>query len=450
MKQLIKYFNSDKEKTRRANSKKAWDIYDGEIGKYVKDYVKQLLNLSPDELNQIPIVSSLNIAKSVVKELTGLYKNKTERTFFFNNESSMANDLLDDYYKKLKVNSVMLEINRAIEYEGDVHIGILPDKKGRLRVKVLKGYSLSVLEGSDETIYIIPAKFTHGGKIVDGFELWSETALVRTDKDGNTLETEELDLPYSPVFKASGVSFSDNYWKKGDYSLADFTIQFNALMTDVGHTIHLQSFSQPVFTKSARSSNFEDDVRVGKTEVLVLNTSEEGTEDFRFVSPSGDISGALDYVTAISKMFAKTKDVDSSVILGNLNKEAYNSGIQRLLAMIEKYDRSIEYAPIMLEAEEKFFKAVMAWLDYKGELSYDDRDYLTVVHQKPSMVKTLSEQIADELALEDLGAQDRVETISKVTSMSLEESERVYVKNKKSFNEKESNDNAGADGQDTL
>jgi len=133
-------------------------------------------------------------------------------------------------------------------------------------------------------------------------------------------------------------------------------------------------------------------------------------------------------------MYAQTKGVNSDVILGGVNKESFNSGVQRLLAMVERYERSLEYASVMIQAESDLFNAIRAWLKYTG--AYDiGEDMINVEYKKPEAVKTLSEKIDDELKLESIGVQSRVETIAKVRGVPLSEAELIYDKNIKNSNQ---------------
>jgi len=425
---LVDFYKSTEEEARRSKSRKAWKIYDGDIHPYVAEYLQKILREDPEKIRELPVISSINVAKSVVNELTQLYKNSTKRDFLFEQGEDEKKDFYGELYRTLKVDNAMLEVNRAVEYERQVHVGLLPDGEN-FKIRIFRNSEISYING----FYIFEiSEVNKNGNVVKAYEAWSKDVFIKLDENGKVIESTELNLDYSPIFKVSGTSFDGSYWRTPDYSLADFTIQFNAILTDIGHTVHLQSFSQPFLKKIAGSNDSE--LTSGKTEVMVLNKINGETEEFGYVTPSTDIQGCLNFVKTISQMYAQTKGVNSDVILGGVNKESFNSGVQRLLAMVERYERSLEYASVMIQAESDLFNAIRAWLKYTG--AYDiGEDMINVEYKKPEAVKTLSEKIDDELKLESIGVQSRVETIAKVRGVPLSEAELIYDKNIKNSNQ---------------
>lgn len=383
----------------RLNATYAEEIYNGEIEKYLRKYLKQILEVCNKDLNSTPLMYDVNVCKSVIDKNAILYKNKLEREFV--NASDEQEALLLSVYDDLKINNLALKINRLVKLLGSV---------------------LVIYDGDEVELYTKKDYL----KINDGLFLFKnlkvgENLFTVTGDIGaeiNYINSKKQIIKTDIFVSYFEVSTFEN---SIDLGLPSYTVSINASLTDVKNTVHHQAFAQPYIKTNAENVPTER-ISVGKSEVVHLKTSADGSaEEFGFISPNANISGAIDYIKIEASLFAQSRGLSMNDIIGSESRKSFTSALDRLLSMTDDYKNAIEDMGFMYDFEKKMFNAIK----YFNNIS-DDVE-LSVTYYEPEMIKSLDEKIKENLELEKIGAQTRQQTIAKIKDIPIEQVEVLDV-----------------------
>lgn len=383
----------------RLNATYAEEIYNGEIEKYLRKYLKQILEVCNKDLNSTPLMYDVNVCKSVIDKNAILYKNKLEREFI--SASDEQESLLSSVYDDLKINNLALKINRLVRLLGSVLV-IYDGEEVELYTK--KDY----LKVNDDLFLFKNLKVGENLFTINS-DIGAEISYVNAKK-----QIIKTDI-FVSCFEVS--TFENSI----DLGLPSYTVSINASLTDVKNTVHHQAFAQPYIKTNAENVPTER-ISVGKSEVVHLKTSADGSsEEFGFISPNANISGAIDYIKVEASLFAQSRDLSMSDIIGSESRKSFTSALDRLLSMTDDYKNAIEDMGFMYDFEKKMFNAI------KFFNNISDNVELSVTYYEPEMIKSLDEKIKENLELEKIGAQTRQQTIAKIKDIPLEQVEILEV-----------------------
>lgn len=367
------------------------DIYDGKIEAYLNAYLKQILEACNSDIAKIPKVYDLNICENIINKQASLYANPVKRLFInVNDEQSYY---LTDLYSKWKVSNIALDLNRRVRLLG-----------GALVLVDLFDGEIATISRADyidldlQVVFEFKGvRFVYDKESGDVFHFDKKRNLVKVDGE----------------FKVFEVA---THKKKIDSSLASFTVSLNASMTDIKNTVHHQAFAQPYVRGSENVDSLMERIDTGPTRPIVLKESIGGVkEEFGYITPNANITGAIEYIRTESSVFAQTRGLTSSEIMGGDAKRAYSSALERLLAMIDDNKTAVEDSDYMRLFEIEIFES------FKSVLGISDDASIAIEYYHPEMVKTKSEIVAENLELERIGAQDRTQTIANINGISRDE-----------------------------
>lgn len=397
-KDLIKTWTESKAK--RSLAEYVQDVYDGKIEKYLRNYLRKILEVCNRDLDSTPLIYDVNVCGAVVKKEAILYQYPVSREFL--NVSSAEQSFLKELYDKKKISNVALQINRLVRLLGSVLI-ILNQEK----IKVVsrknfiafdEWFLISTDLDSESEMPLEEKSFYAYNKEKD--------ELYLCDKKGKFSQIDSSDFVIFEIVKAEN---------KLDEGLASYTVSVNASLTDIKNTVHHQAFAQPYIMTNAENVPSER-VNVGKTELIHLKSSADGTkEEFGFITPNADIGGAIDYIKLEASLFAQSRGLAMNDIIGSESKRSFSSALDRLLSMTDDYKSAIEDKDYMIDFENNLFEGFSYLYGINSNAS------LSITYYKPEITRTISEEIDDNLKLESIGAQTRQETIAKIKDVSVSE-----------------------------
>jgi hypothetical protein len=175
---------------------------------------------------------------------------------------------------------------------------------------------------------------------------------------------------------------------------------------------------------------------------------EEGSEAqprFEFQSPRPDLSASLQLLHNYLNVFLTAEGLDPRTISGKSDGSKYTSGLDRLLAMLDKFEASRDDVDAFYKAEQDVFELVKLWLDAfagvtvaSGQVQPLNEDlrgaqipdgaYIEVNYAKPKSVQTnqeLEESVGRRL---ELGLISRAEAIMEVRMVGEEAAEEIMKK----------------------
>jgi len=181
---------------------------------------------------------------------------------------------------------------------------------------------------------------------------------------------------------------------------------------------------------------------VGPTYVLKLASDPSGQGqdmDFGFASPSADIAGALEHINSLISLFLTSNGVDPKTVSSSGESSNYASGVERLLALFQKFEASREDFELYKGVEKQLFVIMTAWLDVlkdtdmlddrftlKGNVDFKNID-MHVEFNKPQSVMSEQDKLVVIEKRRDLGLSSRVLDLMELKDMDREAAEALIA-----------------------
>ena len=220
-------------------------------------------------------------------------------------------------------------------------------------------------------------------------------------------------------------------------NVVDFTVEYAALNTEIAQILRQQGFSQAVLIGPQKFLESQREVKVGPNSIINLPVDlDEGSADFQFRTPGGSLSNALEYSQKVLAEFLACHGIDPKVI-SNESGNRYASGIERLLAMIERFEASKTDYNLFHQVEDKLFHLMHEWFNaaeftellddkYRMPRLADDID-INVEFRKPEGAQTQREKVEMQERLMDRGLASRVTAAMEIFSLSKEAAEEYIA-----------------------
>lgn len=455
---LINNIKSENNKARKQESYRASEISQGRIYQYVREYL--LNQLEPASVREMPIVSSINVQKAVVDKKAVIYKKKPER--FFTELNEVQEEIVELVYKDMQVDEKLNKSNKNFVYQ-DQSIGMIVPKNGKLIMRILKMHQIDVVPSLDDPetaeAYIISAfdrtLYTdyaserkdretatgHVGKskrssampdqdikvaeeyqyqkYIEKYIVWSNEYNFMMNGLGEiiNLETNETDgeiditnpIGMMPFFEISREKDFE-YFVRSSNTLSDFTIQFNASLSDLQNNCKMNGYSVAILKAP---SDIQPNAQViGASMLLKLPTDDPEKEvDFQFASPNSSIGEISDAIDKLLNYFVTSEGLGGNVVNARGENEKAQSGLDRYLMMLQKIEAHQDDFDMYKNAEHKIYELIKAWLNVlngsdqlknKYWVSLPEESSMTVKYHKPEMIETKAEKIATIRELIDL------------------------------------------------
>jgi len=450
---LIREIDSPENKDRKALSLRQYEIFNDRQHQYVLEYLRE--QFSEKTVKEMPVISSINLARRIVKQEASLYRTAPKRMFY-----DMPEDLavqLDTLYSDFGWNDKFQKGNEYFKLQQQTHIQWVLHR-GMLKPRILLAHHLDVVPLSDDPeqgeIYIVssfdkstylrhdrPTATGYRGVSYQGlsgmsdganqkigdpddyktkrkFYVWSPQYNFEMNADGVITSGPEVENPLNGTIPFVDVSASKDfeYWVRQGQSVSDFSIQFNGQISDVANVVRLQGWGQAVFTGS--EGMIPESLQIGPNYVirLPIDPNNNVPTDFKYVTPNADIEGSLNFLKMTLSMFMSSRGVDPKTISLDGTGQSFSSGLERLLSMISKFEASKEDMDSFRKAEMKSFEIIKAYSNaYAGSDLLTDKlttipenAWMQVQFAEPQLIQSEKEKL-DLISLKrDLGIQSRL------------------------------------------
>jgi hypothetical protein len=405
----------------------------------------------------MPIFGCINLTKRTAESEAGIYKVKPKRTFLNATEDQVK--VLNQVYEDLCIDDKMLRANQHLKVQEQTHLNIIVSN-GKLKIRNILNHQLDVVPSAEDPetgeCYIVSGfdKRQNSQSLIssDGvnqtigdkddedltrFSLWSNSFNFLMNKYGSLLSTEIdnkigmipfVELTYSKV---------NEYWLRSGTSLTDFTIQFNATLSDLSHIVRMQGFAQAFF--KGNINTIPELLTVGPNHIIKLGIDPNNPTDteFGFASPSPDLAGSIQFVEVLLSAFLTSRGLDPKLV--NTKSDAsksFSSGVERLLSMIDSFGPSKADFPIFETAEKRIFEIVKAYLNtYSGSnvLNYNSGTIpedvtLAIEFHEPQMIMTQSDKLDIIQKKTDLGLTTKLMSIKELYSLDDSQAQEMLTK----------------------
>lgn len=440
-------------------------VYKDIIMPFVEDYLKKFY--SPKTIKEMPIMAAVNLCRRIINQEASIYVDAPERRFVGVSEEQAIQ--LKKIYEDMKIDTIMLKANQYYRLQGEqIHVYITPNK-GKLKARVLLRHQIDAVprptDPEEADAYIISgfdrfyatSSATQQRDLPDGsrpyddninqkigdpddykssverFVWWSDELNFITDKNGNILSEEvENPLELKPIVDIASSKDSE-YWQKSGSAVTDYTIQYNAQITDLAHIMRMQGFAQAVISGPAEM--LPESLQIGTNSILRLPVDPNNpvATTFQFVSPNPDLAGSNQTVENILSAFLTSRGLDPKLVNQKGESKQFSSGLERLLSMIEQFKPSKRDYDVFMDAEKKIFEIVKAYIN--NMVPSDVLEYrmaqipqeatVEVKYQEPQMVVSEAERLAELQQMRELGVLSEVELIARARKVDLEQAEEI-------------------------
>ena len=381
---------------RKAKSFQEYEIYNGNINQYVEAYLED--QLSKRTVSKMPIISSIDICKRIADQEASVYKNSPMREFKEVSENDKM--ALDWVYQDCQADIKMMKSNRYFKLQAQSLVQvILKDSKIDLRILFPHNYDI-IPDANDpekpESIVISAFDrnlFTQGGnakntnnanyvvgnftdnvnqtnadkddykRSLDRYVVWSKEYNFVMDGNGIIVSGDDVNnalkvLPFVDI--ATDKDF--NYFVDKGSQLPNFAVQYNAALSDLANIVRLQGYSQAVLIGSKEA--MPEEVIVGPTTVLKIATdpNQPTQTDFKFVTPSPDLSGSIQFIEVLISNFLSSRGLSPATVSGKSQADKFTSGVDRFLALIDRFEATKQDFAVFDDAEMKIFEIIKAHL----------------------------------------------------------------------------------------
>lgn len=486
--QVIHDINSQENKNRKNISNRECRIYRGNLNQYVVEELRK--SFQQQTVNAMPIESNLNIAKRMCQEVASIYRTAPNREFV--DVTEKQKEVLDSVYSDTMANFKLLNANEYFVLQRQSMLQVFPHD-GKLKIRVLNPHHFDVITGDDpeEAIGVIISAFDNKYKehaetdnnhyrgtansnpdsvqvsdnidqvisdeddseaLKERYVIWTRKHMMPDgtecpalnficDGKGNILSQDV----YSPIDELPFIDISGmknfKYWVDENSGLADFTVKFNAVLSEIGMNIRNQAWSQAFLKASEKYLESIKDLEVGPTKIIFLpiDSDDPGADpEFGFASPGGDLKINLEYAQSLLSTFLTSNGLDPDVISNDGSSKIYNSGFERFLAQLQRFSASKQDIDTFHKVEQKLFKLVTMWHNVaKKDNLLDDKylaedftgkESLSVKYASPEAVQTKAEQVAYHQAMMESGLSSRVTAIMEIKNMTEDQAARYLKK----------------------
>lgn len=469
---LLVELNNENTKARKQWSQRSSEVQGGRIQQYVKENLEGQLNV--DSVKEMPIVSTINIQKSIVSKNATIYKKAPKRTF--SDVSETQQGVLDKIYKDMKLDTRLNKSNKNFIYQ-DQSIGMIVPKDGKLICRILKMHQIDaisdledpessngyIISAFDRTHYIQLSqdkaeKDTATGnegrsvrssaseltnektsdeyqfkKYTEKYIVWTKQYNFMMNGIGELIDPDtgladsSIDI-VSPLASEGIMPFFEvardkdfEYFVRPSNTLTDFTIQFNSQLSDLANNIKMNGYAVAVLT--SQSDQMPTSVTIGATMLLKLKYDNPDLKpDFKFASPDSKIAEISEAIDTFLNYFTTTEGGGSDIANSQGETQKFNSGLDRFIAMVSRIEAHQDDYESYRDAESDIYKLILAWnrvlknsnqLKSKYQLGLVSEDSeVSVVYNKPEMIQTETEKIDTmDKKINVLGTRSKVDAI---------------------------------------
>lgn len=470
---IVDEINSEENFSRKREHQKRFDVYRERQDIYLLQRLEREFN--PDTVRQMRKIFSVNLTGRIIDEMSSIYNQDPVREFGSYDKRQLRESELEqllNLYELCKVNQQLRKANQYYNLHDQCAIMVVPSKYGDLKVKAIPPLHYDVIPQSDDVekayAYILnvwdfdlhstvrswtnePTQLTSyrqndriDQKIADDndrkrtqeqYVVWTEdvhfTMNGKGEIIGELIENPIKRLPFVDVATEKDFQF---FVRRGT-SVVDFALDFGLILSDTANTIRLQNYSQAIMTSEKQPQNLV----VGPNHILwlPLDPNNPGaTPKFEFASPSPDISGSLEFAEMVLRMFLSSRGIDPATLSGE--SRVYGSGVERLLAMLDKFEATRSDFSLFNDIENNVFDLIKSWSNVYQSVSGDgelrpelkrgligDDVFLDVKFGEPSVVQSKSELEDSVIKLMTEGLMSRKEAIMQIRGVSEEVAEML-------------------------
>jgi hypothetical protein len=453
---IIEDIKAEENRARKRKSFKEFECYTDNLKKYVDEaIVKQF---SAKTKSMMPVVASINLVKRIVDQESSVYMEPPNRTFV-GSIDEQTEQQLEALYEEISFDTKALKAERIFNLQKQAHVYFrLVD--GKFLVQPIYAHNLDVVESetnpeiadayiisnfdktedvdSDQVNQIIADKDDYK-RSLERYTLWTKDYNFVFNGNGDIVgDQNDIENPLGivPIIDLA-LTKDFTYYVQDGSNLVNFCIDYNVSLSDLMFISRLQGFAQGAVSGDKEVLDKMTTVEMGVAHLIKLANSPDGNPTkLEFIQRGSDINGSIRSIEVLLSTYLTSKGIDPKVVTGSGESVKYSSGIDRLLAMIEKFEASRANFDLFLSYERKALDILASYLRvYNGRPQILDSKYfmtlpedlsVSVKWRKPEMIQGEKEKVDLYKAKIDANLMSPVEAIMEDRKLSREEAEFVY------------------------
>lgn len=475
-KAILDEIKSDDNYNRKREHQKRFDVMMQRQDRYILERLR--LEFDNQTVNQMRKILSINLVPEIIRQMSSVYKKAPHRSFASRSGRVLPEReqmQIDNLYYYSKADQNLLKTNQFLNLHDQIFLMCLPDKKGIIKAKPVSPMHLDVVPDEDDVetahAYILNvwdkdlyknsatkaddstmvgyrqidqinqkiADNDDRQKVLERFVVWTKEFHFTMNGKGeitkDILPNPIEKLPFIDIAKSKDFQF----FVRTGTSLVDFALDMGLLLSDTANTIRLQSYAQAVMTSEKPPTNLV----VGPNNVLwlPLDPNNPGAKpSFEYASPSPDINGSLEFMEMCLNMFLSSRGLDTSTISGKAEGKTFSSGVERLLAMIDRFEATRDDFDLFKNVEYQLFDLMRDWSNVMWQVndeealvddlrlsSIGEDVELQCKFHEPQMVQTESEKEDSALKMLEAGLMSRVEALMKLRGVDRAAAEQIVA-----------------------
>jgi len=441
-------------RARREEHFKRQEVYNERQAQYIIEKLKE--EFSAKTVSEMRKVTSINLTKRIINEQSSIYRKEPERNF--SEVDADKAEEIERAYADFRVDEQLKRANRLFKLHGQCAIKVVP-KNGKLIPYALSPHQYDVIPDDDDPTkakayiistldrrlflkdYGIPSEEQTIGngineKIADvddylgrmQFIWWTKDEHFTTNKSGEII-SEVVPNPLGELPFIEIASERDfEFWVRAGSDVVNFALDFGKILSDHFNILRLQGYSQAVIVSEKAPDSFV----VGPNHILHLKQDPDAAKDpsFSFATPSPDLGAAIDSMEMFIRLFLSSRGISTKTIASRESGESFSSGLERLLAMLEKFEASADDISLFRWVEDMYYNLFKKWqavsanndlLEDKYKVSNIPADSeVEVSFKEPEMIQTQTEIEDSAIKLMEVGLISRKKAISMVHGVSEE------------------------------
>lgn len=464
---ILADIKSEDNHNRKRDQQKRHDVYHGQQDIYIIERLRR--EFAEKTVQEMRKILSINLAKRMIDEKSSVYNRDPKRTFSTRSGSELSDeqiDLLNSVYENLPINQTLKKSNVKLNLHDQGTLMVVPDMKGGFKVRSISPVHYDVVPSVSDPekahAYILNVwdKDIHGTvrsgnsdpqlsrykgndrnnqtvaddddrkALFERYIVWTKDVHFVMDGRGTIIGEETVNpIGILPFIDVAPEDKDFQFFVRRGSQEVDFNLDFGMILSDFSNIIKLQGHGQAVIA----SEKIPENMIIGPNHVLHLKLDPkrpELTPRFEFITPNANLDGIQNFLESLLNLHLTSDGQDPALISANGQQNKFNSGLDRLLSMITKFEANRDDFALFRRVEDEYLQIIYRWLnvfqpvtgeselrpEFKGPVIPDDIQ-VDVEYMEPEAIQTKEEKMDSLDKARDGGYKSRIDVIMEMNGV---------------------------------
>jgi hypothetical protein len=460
---IIYEMDKSEDKDRRIHAFDNWQVYSGSLGEYVEQDIKSKRPKSYEGYT----IPNISISKMITDTVSKSYKEQPMRQVS-DDASGQKGERLSDIYREADAYRQLQFLDTITNLHKYALLWVnWRDKEQRYQFWALQGYEFAVIRdkdtgdlqcvilnygnnditsstrgNSDGMSDLIAEDQRDSSAEEETYAMWSKDHFVVIKKTKTKVNTAQGVVIKEDVTYVENPDNPSNINVIGkipfvfltketsvDYPtrspLFEQTITANSLMAEYLTASNIQGTGQLIVKYPEKYEGMFKKMTRGLMSAIKLPQSsdpDDSPTDVQYINPNPDLSGQREAImTYIQAVFKEHGITAGSMLSGS---ESFNSGLERAIANASVDDLVQKNNELYADAERQAFEIIRSWEAFLGNKEFSMEDELLIKFQKPKVLVSDAETLANIEKRMQLGLMTKAEALMMLNpNLSEEEAE---------------------------